>query len=92
MTNLEELRKFLTREWAAQLSRAERTLISSVASVQSRQGTSRRYDPMFSYGTEKHETWQVTLSDGSRKRLDLQYGGNTDGLWFIMRAINPLEG
>jgi hypothetical protein len=85
MTDLQELQKFATdREWQEQLSRAERTLIQSVVSVQSRQGTSLRYDPMFSYGSEKHETWRVTLADGSRKILDLQYGGNTDGLWFIM--------
>lgn len=83
--DLQELKQFVTdREWQAQLSRKERELISSVVSVQSRQGTSLRYDPMFSYGSEKHETWQVILADGSRKKLDLQYGGNTDGLWFIL--------
>lgn len=85
MTDLEELKRFTTdREWQAQLSNTERNLIQSVVSVQNRQGTSLRYDPMFSYGSEKHETWAVTVADGSRKTLDLQYGGNTDGLWFIM--------
>ena len=85
MTDLQELQKFVTdREWREQLSNAEHKLIQSVVSVQSRQGTSLRYDPMFSYGSEKHETWRVQLADGARKTLDLQYGGNTDGLWFIM--------
>ncbi len=88
MTDLQKLQGFVTdREWKQQLNKRECELIQNVVSVQSCQTKSSfRYDPMFSYGSEKHEIWRVTLADGSRKKLNLEYGGNTDGLWFIMEV------
>ena len=87
MNNLQELQEYTGNEWGRELSKSERELIQNVASVQSRRTISAiRYDPMFSYGSEEHEIWRVTLVDGDRKTLDIQSGGNTDGLWFIMEV------
>ena len=88
MTDLQKLQEFATdREWRQQLNKKECELIQSVVSVQSRQKkSSHRYDPMFSYGSEENEIWRVTLADGSRKILNIECGGNTDGLWFIMEV------
>jgi len=75
---MENIKSWLSEPNA--LSKKERQIIESIATIQSYEKIdSMRYDPMFAYGSEKIERWQVVYQDGRTGWLITSSWGNTDG-------------